>query len=287
MPSCALIIGSDYQWEEEELLQEAKAAGYDAEFIAAGDLFLTVDEHEADILLKGTSMRSRFKESRIIFRRARGAERTMATVALLAEHWKVPATDSAVSILSNVNKSMSIPTISLKEIRHIPSAFLSVDTSATEAVASLPLPLLAKPALGRHGEGVEIFHTQEEMKAYLAKRQEDIILQRYLPLESEYRVFIVGDKALGVIRKIPAEGSKVANYAAGARFEADELPARVVEETIDICRQQKIDIGGVDIAYANDTYYLLEVNRCPEFQAFQKATGVNVAHAIVAWFLHP
>ena len=51
-------------------------------------------------------------------------------------------------------------------------------------------------------------------------------------------------------------------------------------------QNQEIDIGGVDIARdKNGNYFLLEINRCPEFQAFEKATNVDIAGEIIDFVL--
>lgn len=277
-----LIIGSDEQWEERRLAEAARAAGHEASYLPAASLLLTLDAHDADVLFEGRSVRDRLKDGVIVFRRTRGARQTMAALAALARDWGVPATDSPWSIASNLDKSLSLPTVALKHIRHVPSIFLPADRARAPADIALPFPLLAKPVFGRHGEGIEMLPDPPSLEIFLARpREEGYIVQRRLPLEAEYRVFVVGKRSLGVIRKIPAEGSLVANYAAGARFEPDELPADVIDEATAVCGHQEIDIGGVDIALSDGQYYLLEVNRCPEFRAFEGATGAGVAEAIV------
>ncbi|MEK7590645.1 MAG: ATP-grasp domain-containing protein [Patescibacteria group bacterium] len=276
-----LIIGSDRLWEEEQLLIEAGNAGYEADFITAASVTITVGQREADLLLRGKSIRERFRRSRVLFRRSRGAEDTMSTLALLARHWKVPATDSPVSILTNINKALSMPPLTLHELRHIATSFLQTESAVSASFSALSLPLLIKPARGRHGEGVRILRSREELEQALNNIQEDMLLQEYLPIDEEFRAFVVGNRSLGVIRKIPPEGSVVANYAAGARFVPAELPASIEREAVTVCHQQEIDIGGVDIARVGDRYHLLEVNRCPEFRAFMAATKVNVAQKII------
>ena len=201
-----LIIGSDRLWEEEQLLIEAGNAGYEADFITAASVTITVGQREADLLLRGKSIRERFRRSRVLFRRSRGAEDTMSTLALLARHWKVPATDSPVSILTNINKALSMPPLTLHELRHIATSFLQTESAVSASFSALSLPLLIKPARGRHGEGVRILRSREELEQALNNIQEDMLLQEYLPIDEEFRAFVVGNRSLGVIRKIPRKG---------------------------------------------------------------------------------
>lgn len=276
-----LIIGSDRLWEEEQLLLVAGNAEYEADFITAASVTVTVGQSEADLLFQGKSIRERFRRSRILFRRSRGAEDIMSTLALLARHWKVPATDSPVSILTNINKALSMPSLTLHALRHIATSFLKKESAVPESLPALSFPLLIKPSRGRHGEGVRILRSRSELEQALKNIRENMLLQEYLPIDEEFRVFVVGNRSLGVIRKIPPAGSVVANYAAGARFVPAELPASIEREAVTVCRQQEIDIGGVDIARVDEHHYLLEANRCPEFKAFTAATKVNVAQEII------
>lgn len=273
------IIGADRQWEEDQLLAEANAAGLTASFLRAGDISITLQDAEADVLYEGASVREALKAGRLIFRRARGAYDSMVALAFLADRWGIPMTDSVESITLNLNKYHALPAL-LWQIRHIPTLFLSAD-QMEQAIPWEP-PLIAKPADGRHGEGIVLLQTAKEVQAWLASRRtHTYLLQTFLPLEAEYRIIVVGDRALGAVQKTPPEGSLVANYAAGAKFEQIELPPVILEECVELCRRQHISIGGVDLAKVGDTYYLLEINRCPEFSAFSSATNIPVAREII------
>ena len=276
------IIGADCKWEEKQLINEATSIGFDVKFLLVNDICLKLDTDEADIFYKNASIKDLFKEGRLIFRRTRGAYDKMISVALLASHWHVKSADSVESIVSNLNKLHSMPSLTLKYIRNIPTIFVHPGEKIDSDDITLDLPLIAKPACGRHGEGIEIIKTEDELCGFLSsQKKEGFILQSYLEIEEEYRVFVVGDKSLGAIKKFPEEGSKIANYAAGAEFHPTDIPREIEDESIDLCIQQQIDIGGVDIARMGEEFYLLEINRCPEFQAFSKATDVNVAKKII------
>jgi len=206
----------------------------------------------------------------------------MISLALLVDHWRIPATDSVLSIATNLNKAYSLPSLTLKSIQHIPTCFLQKDKAFDKLALSLTPPLLVKPVCGRHGEGIQIMETADDVSMFLSTQHKDnLMLQSFLKIDEEYRVFVVGDQSLGVIKKIPKEGSVIANYAAGAQFVSAKVPEAIKAECIEICRQQCIDIGGVDLARIGDGFFLLEINRCPEFRAFSKAKDINVAEHIV------
>ncbi len=140
--------------------------------------------------------------------------------------------------------------------------------------------------MGRHGEDIFIHKNLESLQNAIDKSSETLIIQAYLEVESEFRAFIIGDKVLGVVKKIPESGTTIANYAAGAKFVKVDLPKNILDESVKLCQKQEIDIGGVDIAYdKNGNYFLLEINRCPEFKAFQTATKVDVAGEVIDFVL--
>ncbi len=283
MTPTLFIIGSDRKEEEDMLLAEADLAGIPVQFLDAAHLTLILETKEADVWYNGKSIREALRSGRIIFRRTRGQRETVIALALLAKHWNIPATDTPLSIISNYHKMLSMPATTLKNISNIETVFLSAGATFDPQAFGLRLPLLSKPVEGRHGEGVTIMTTQKELESFVAGNTDDVLVQPLLPIDEEFRVFVIGTRSLGVVLKTPAEGSQIANYAAGARFSASKLPARIEQEAIALCAQQGISIGGVDIARVGDAFYLLEINRCPEFKAFTKATGVNVAREIVEY----
>ncbi len=204
----------------------------------------------------------------------------MIALTEVAAERKVPFTDSLRSIRDNLDKRLSVPPFTAKSILPIPTLFLDPGETVRRP-KGWTFPLLIKPALGRHGEGIRIFKAEKALQSFLRVNRSPMLLQPLLTIDKEFRVFCVGNHALGAIRKIPKQGSLVANYAAGAKFVKAVLPARVMKEAVNICASLEIDIGGVDLARVGKRYYLLEVNRCPEFQAFANATGMDVATAIL------
>ncbi|MDP3976051.1 MAG: hypothetical protein Q8P95_03980 [bacterium] len=279
------IIGSEPHWEEEQLKLAAEKRRQSVEILEPDQLHLGLSEREAQVFYRGRDITERLKKSRIIFRRTRGAQDQMYSLAVLAQHWKLSFTDSVLSILTNLNKLLHMPAFTTKLIRQIPTAFLAQGKVGLVDLAHVEPPFLVKPAHGRHGLGIRVMSTPKGVFRYLAKSKRGLLVQQYLELEEEFRLLVVGKKVLGVVKKIPPKGSRVANYAAGARFVEASIDAALKKEALSLCQQQGIDIAGVDLARAGRDWYLLEVNRCPEFKAFSKATGINVADEIISFAL--
>lgn len=279
-----IIIGTEMGWEELEILKAAKARGMSRHCFKAATIEIRLTPTGTKLYRHKKDITSLFQKSRLLFRRSRGAQEKMITLALLAEHWGLSFTDGVTSIMSNLNKSIFLPSVSTRWIRPIPTLFCNRGEMGD--LSSLTFPLLSKPVHGRHGEDVTIFDRPADFKRFLKTNLKSLMIQPFLPIEKEYRVFVVGKKALGVVQKIPRKGSRIANYARGATFLPSKLPSAMIREAVKLCRDQQIDIGGVDLAQVGTHFYLLEVNRCPEFKAFSLATGIVVADQILNFILN-
>jgi hypothetical protein len=147
-------------------------------------------------------------------------------------------------------------------------------------------PVLAKPITGRQGRGIRLLNTPSAAKKYAeaffaARPDEDypILLQRYEQFVAEYRVLLVDGRALGVVQKVKKPGQIAANAAQGGTFVAVNAPrigdfaARYVS---------RHGVLGVDVALdASGNLHLIEANRAPLWQAFEHATGIDVAEWIM------
>jgi glutathione synthase/RimK-type ligase-like ATP-grasp enzyme len=124
----------------------------------------------------------------------------------------------------------------------------------------------------------------ESARSFFKESKENFFFQQYINIKHEYRVFVIGNKSLGVAEKISKEGMVAKNYALGAEFiEVNKPEARKLAE--ELCRELKTDFSGVDIIEdEKGGQYILECNRSPQFIGFMKATDIDVAKEIVDYF---
>lgn len=276
-----IIVGSDLKWEEEELLSNYSPS----EFLLLSDLEIEIGE-KTRFLRDGVDIfENFFGNERFIIRRSRGNfEKLVAFVEILRRRGFV-FTDSFQSVATNLNKEIFLMTIESEIFPHPNGSFLA-QKGDDLSKKTLNFPLISKPVMGRHGEGIIVHKNLKSLQKEIMKTEENLLIQKFLDIETEYRIFVVGDKAIGAVEKKAAPGKKIANYAAGASFIATDLQQDFLAEAVRLCQIQGINIGGVDIAKTKTgEHYILEINRCPEFKAFSEATGVNVAEYIIDFTL--
>ena len=149
-------------------------------------------------------------------------------------------------------------------------------------------PIVIKHAWGSKGQDMTLAKNAKEATAWAknAKKLEiPILIQEYIPVRSDTRVLIVGDKVLGGMKRTAPKDDFRANIAVGGTAEPVELTQEMKDIALKAAKTMKVEISGVDLLSHDGTHYVLEVNRCPQFKGFQKSTGVNVAKEIVDYLL--
>jgi RimK family alpha-L-glutamate ligase len=98
----------------------------------------------------------------------------------------------------------------------------------------------------------------------------------------DYRLFVVGGRVLAAIERQAAEGDWRSNVARGASAVAFDAPDEWRAMAVRAAAAIEADYAGVDLLQARDgQVYVLEVNGIPGWEGLQRATGVDVAGALV------
>lgn len=156
-----------------------------------------------------------------------------------------------------------------------------------EAVKKFNYPLILKGSQGDRrtqvfkffsdiswDKGWEVFKNRETMEG------QRYMIQEYIENKEDYRVMVVGDKVLGVMKRATGENERLKNV-----FTKTELPDYVLDRAIKAAKVCEIDIAGVDVVFKKGEKepYFWEVNRAPKYDRFMEVTGVDVPGEIVKY----
>lgn len=156
-----------------------------------------------------------------------------------------------------------------------------------EAVKKFNYPLILKGSQGDRrtqvfkffsdiswDKGWEVFRNREKTEG------QRYMLQEYIVNTEDYRVMILGEKVLGVMKRAVGENERLKNV-----FSKAELPQYVLDKAIKAAKVCEIDIAGVDVVFKNREKepYFWEVNRAPNYDRFMEVTGIDVAREIVEY----
>lgn len=114
-----------------------------------------------------------------------------------------------------------------------------------------------KPLFSCSGRGVHLLRSgepglEDTVAAATDGGRRAVMLQRYLPAVTggETRVFLLADRILSVMKKVPAPGSFKANFDSGARGEPHRLTGREREICFRVgkfCRRRGIALAALDL----------------------------------------
>lgn len=176
--------------------------------------------------------------------------------------------------------------------------FAQVDVLRRDARRTLggDYPLVVKGSLGNRGNTVWMARSDAEMERIcrrLRGREQRFgsryLCQEFIANKGDYRVLVVGDRVLGAIhRRANTPGEFRNNVAIGNATvtPVHHMPTLWRNVALRACRACGVTVGGVDIVLRdNDPNQplVLEVNVAPKFDAFQRATHIDVPRAIVRY----
>jgi len=151
----------------------------------------------------------------------------------------------------------------------------------------LTYPCLLKGVHGARGEHIYLIHNAEQLQRRLWHYPcGELMLQEYLPAEEDYRLLVIGYQSLPVmVSRKPPQGDFRTNYSVGGRFvgrDLGEFPG-FKELSEAAARALRREFTGVDIRMKGDQPMVLEVNRQPDFEGFERATKFDVASEVVKY----
>lgn len=171
-----------------------------------------------------------------------------------------------------------IPTFTFQSLQEVKAAIQD---------GTLRYPFIQKPNKGSKGEGVEMIRSEEDCDR-VVKDVGRQVYQNFIKNSGDYRVFILGGRMLGAVKRTASDGGHLNNISQGGTAEQTTDPkilARLRRIGTTVASIFELALCGVDVIYdeASGEYFFLEVNTVPQWKGFQEATGIDVAGEIVQY----
>jgi RimK family alpha-L-glutamate ligase len=210
-----------------------------------------------------------------------------------ALHWiedrGIPVMNPARAIERAVDKFY---TTALLQEAGLPTPETVVCETAAEAMAAIAAMLrdgaevIIKPLFGSMGHGlVRLGDTELAWRVVrtLTQMKSVLYVQRAIDHGGrDVRAFVVGSRVLAAIERSAPPDEWRTNVAVGGSARPIELPAVWEQVAIRAARAVGAEYAGVDLIQSRaGELFVLEVNAIPGWQGLQRATGVDVAAAIV------
>lgn len=190
-------------------------------------------------------------------------------------------------------KALQYTLLTEKNIPIIPSVLSKRKISFPELSGQFGHPFIYKNIFGYCGLDVFKIDSQDDFAKVpdfkiVDKNNRSYLAQNYWPISEDYRVIVLGEKALGVMkRSADQKGEFRTNFSLGGKVEAVPLSDELSELAVAASQAVLCDIAGVDILYHEGKPYIIEVNRYCGFEGFnQSHPEMNVAEEIIKYGLN-
>ena len=158
---------------------------------------------------------------------------------------------------------------------------ISCPVSASRQVI---FPLIVKNRYGSGGQKVFKADSPLELRNLLLEDIMGNMIQPFLRTGCDFRVIVIGGKAVGAMKKIAPPGEFLTNVVRGGKAVKAPLTKELKTLAEKTSKLFYADYSGVDIMYDHKgNPYILEINRGAQFEGFEESTGINVARQVIEW----
>ena len=162
------------------------------------------------------------------------------------------------------------------------------DTDQLIQVLGQP-PWIIKLLEGTQGLGVVLAENQSAAQSVIEafnKLKARIIVKEFISESAgkDLRVFIVGGKVVGAMKRQAASGFR-SNLHRGGSATLVNLSEAEERTALKAAKVMGLDIAGVDILQSDRGPLVMEVNASPGLEGIEKATGVDIAGKIIEYIM--
>jgi len=170
----------------------------------------------------------------------------------------------------------------------VPATVLVRDRAAVRAAIAAVggVPVILKPVEGSQGTGVilaETTRTAEAVVETLLLARKGVLVQHFVKESRgrDLRVVVVGERVVASMQRRAAPDEFRSNVHRGGRVEKAQLTPALVDIAERAASVLGVGVAGVDLIESRSGPLVLEVNSSPGLEGIERATGADVASAII------
>lgn len=145
-------------------------------------------------------------------------------------------------------------------------------------------PFVAKAINGSHGSEVMLIRNKADLANFQRTHPTSTLYQTYIPFTHDYRVIVIGEKAIGAVERTPQNGEWRANVDLGANVHPvlrNDSPD-IYSLAEKAAAAMKLDYVGIDILRSSKGLFILETNSLAQFEGFEQAfPHISVGERII------
>lgn len=170
----------------------------------------------------------------------------------------------------------------------LPVTAFAHDPKQTDQVLEMVggAPVVIKLLEGTQGIGVVLAETNNSARSIIEAfrgASVNILVQEFIKEagNSDIRIIVVGGKVIAAMERSGAEGDFRSNLHRGGSSRGIRISPEERSTAIRSAKRMGLNVAGVDLLRSNHGPVVMEVNSSPGLEGIEKATGVDVAGAII------
>jgi ribosomal protein S6--L-glutamate ligase len=198
-----------------------------------------------------------------------------------------PVLNGAVAIARSRDKLRALQLLTRRNI-DVPTTVCARSPAGIEAALSLVggCPAIVKLQQGTQGIGTMIAETPQAVHSLLETlwaMGQDIVLQEYVRESKgrDIRAIVVGGRVVAAMRRVAKPGEFRSNLHRGGKGDTMDLPRGYRSAAVRAAKAMGLEVAGVDMLEARSGPKILEINSSPGLEGIERATGTDVAGAMV------
>ena len=199
----------------------------------------------------------------------------------------IPVLNSAVSIARSRDKLRALQLLTRRKL-DVPITVCARTPESIDGALDLVggTPAIVKIQQGTQGIGTMIAETRQAVSSLLETlwaMGQDIVLQEYIAESKgrDIRTIVVGGRVVASMRRTAKAGEFRSNLHRGGLAVKVALPPAYRTAAVAAVRVMGLEVAGVDLLEARGGPKILEINSSPGLEGIERASGLDVAGAIV------
>jgi len=280
----ALLAQNHNLYSHKRLKEVAEARGHELDMIKTLRCYMNIASRRPEIYCNGEKLP---RYDAVIPRI--GASVTFYGLAVLRqfEMQGVYPLNESVGIGRSRDKLRSIQLLARDGVS-LPVTTFAYDPKQTDEVLKLAggAPLVVKLLEGTQGIGVMLTDTDRSAKSVIEAfrgANVNILVQEFIKEAggTDIRALVVGGKVVAAMKRTGAPGEFRSNLHRGGSAEVVRLTPEEHATALRAAKSLGLNVCGVDMLRANRGAVVMEVNSSPGLEGVEKATGKDIAGAII------
>ena len=269
------------------LVEAAKSRGHEVTVVDVLKCYMNITANTPSVHFKSRGEVVALNFDAVIPRIGASVTNYGAAVLRQFEVAGVYSVNESIAITRSRDKLRAHQLLARKSVGQPVTSYAHAADATNDLIESVGgAPLIVKMMESTHGNGVVLAETRKAAESLINAFRgldADFLVQEFVREAngSDIRCFVVGDKVMAAMQRTAQEGEFRSNLHRGGTAQVVKLRPEERRLAIRAAQVMGLDVAGVDIIRSAHGPLVLEVNSSPGLEGIEKATGKDIAGAII------